>query len=161
MRLRAATVDDLEALVDVQEEGAVRGLSHSVPPDDYPFPRERVLGRWKEEVADPRTYAYVSTDDEGAVTGFAATRGNEALNFGTKVETWGTGHALEVHDALLENLAGTAPAGTTHARLRVFEANLRARRFYQKLGWNRTEDRTQTSFPPHPTLLEYQRRLGA
>jgi RimJ/RimL family protein N-acetyltransferase len=41
-------------------------------------------------------------------------------------------------------------------RLRVFAGNHRARRFYEKLGWKETGVESRTSFPPHPTLLEYR-----
>jgi hypothetical protein len=40
-------------------------------------------------------------------------------------------------------------------RLRVFLANGRARRFYEKLGWRPTGQESKTAFPPYPTLLEY------
>lgn len=161
MILRVATHDDVEALVDVQEHGAVRGLSHIFPQDAHPFPRMEIVRRWHDEIADPLTHAYVATIPAGAVSGFAATRGTEMLHFGTAVHTWGTGLAGEFHDALLRVLATTAHAGTTRIRLRVFEANLRARRFYEKLGWRPTGHNTRTSFPPHPVLLGYDRAMAA
>lgn len=37
----------------------------------------------------------------------------------------------------------------------VFAGNGRACRFYEKLGWRATGAESRTSFPPHPTLLEY------
>ena len=45
---------------------------------------------------------------------------------------------------------------TDHLRLRVFEANRRARRFYAKLGWAETEGVTRSTFEPHPVLIEYR-----
>jgi RimJ/RimL family protein N-acetyltransferase len=116
-----------------------------------------VIRRWSDEIADPETFAYVSTDEAGDITGFAATRGSELLHFGTSVQTWGTGLARELHDAVLSSLAETAPPDSTRFWLRVFEANLRARRFYERLGWTQSGRRTETTFPPHPTLLEYER----
>lgn len=153
--VRRATADDLEALLDVQEEGAVAGLAHIFPQDAHPFPRAALRRRWTEELDDPATQVYVSVDDTGALTGFAATRGDELLHFGTAVHTWGTGAAQTLHDALLCELSSTSPVGSGNLRLRVFEANRRARRFYEKLGWTETGQRTRTSFPPHPVLVEY------
>jgi RimJ/RimL family protein N-acetyltransferase len=153
VNLRTATEADLESLLGVQEQGAIRALAHIFPQDTHPFPREALRARWAEEIADPGIRAYVIENDDQSVVGFAATRGNELLHFGTAVETWGTGTAVEAHDALVRALAAQ---GVTQARLRVFEENHRARRFYEKLGWRLSGSRSRTSFPPHPVLLEYR-----
>jgi len=155
--VRLAVVADVHPLVDVQQQGAVLGLSHIFPQGAHPFPREDIARRWIAEIADPAIQAYVSTDDQGTIIGFAATRGGELLHFGTAPRTWGSGLAADLHDAVLGTFAQTASG--TRVRLRVFEANLRARRFYEKLGWRQTGVGTATSFPPHPRLLEYDRRL--
>jgi RimJ/RimL family protein N-acetyltransferase len=156
---REATSQDLENLVDVQQEGAISGLANIFPQDSYPFPRKRVQRRWAEEMADPDTHVYVTTDEGGSITGFAATRGTELLHFGTSKQTWGTGLAQQLHDAVLHAYTQNSPPGVRQIRLRVFEANARARCFYEKLGWTQTGRRSRTTFPPHPTLLEYRRRL--
>jgi RimJ/RimL family protein N-acetyltransferase len=157
--VREATTEDLEALIDVQQAAAIVGLANIFPQDQYPFPREAVRRRWAEELDDPDIRVYLSLDEDGAVTGFAATRGNELLHFGTALRTWGTGTAQELHAAVLVELAQTVAAGTSHFQLRVFEANSRARRFYERLGWNETGRRTRSSFPPHAVLVEYHRPL--
>jgi RimJ/RimL family protein N-acetyltransferase len=155
MLLRFADLQDLDALVDLQRVGAVRALGHIFPQEEYPFPRDRIYIRWAAEIADPSIDVYV-VEHAGQVSGFAATRGNELLHFGTAVQTWGTGLAVAVHDEILVRLAA---AGHGRARLRVFEENHRAVGFYMKLGWRRTAARSRTSFPPHPVLVEYERDL--
>lgn len=145
--------------MDVQQEGAVRGLSHIFPQDEFPFPRATVVARWREEISNAETHAYICRDPNGSLSGFAATRGVELLHFGTSVGSWGSGLAQLLHDAVLAELAVTAPAEATFACLRVFEANQRARRFYQRLEWAETSNRTRTAFPPHPTLIELRRAL--
>jgi RimJ/RimL family protein N-acetyltransferase len=155
--VRLATADDLDALLDVQQEGAEAGLAHIFPQEQYPFPYSAVRQRWAEELDDPATHVYVCVDGGGVVTGFAATRADELLHFGTALRTWGTGIALQLHEALLGELARTAPARCEHLRLTVFEANTRARRFYEKLGWRATEHRTHSSFAPYAVLIEYHR----
>lgn len=157
MLLRHAELPDLDALLDVQRAGAQRGLGHIFPQDTHPFPRDTILARWVAEIADPGVEVYV-IEHAGRISGFAATRGDELLHFGTAVPTWGTGLAAAAHDEILARLAAT---GVTRAHLRVFEENHRAIRFYEKLGWQRTEARTRTSFPPHPVLIGYERRLAA
>jgi putative acetyltransferase len=151
--LRDAALSDLPALVDVQHAGAVRALAHIFPQDAYPFPRDAIQSRWAAEIADPHVKVLVIEHDAGHIIGFAATRDNELLHFGTAVETWGTGLAAAIHGQLIERLAAT---GAARARLRVFQDNHRARRFYEKQGWRRTDRLSRTSFPPHPVLMEYE-----
>jgi RimJ/RimL family protein N-acetyltransferase len=89
------------------------------------------------------------------LSGFAATRAEELLHFGTSPATWGSGLSSDLHTAVLATFVATSDSPL--ARLRVFEANLRARRFYEKHGWRATGGRSRTSFPPHPELREYNR----
>jgi RimJ/RimL family protein N-acetyltransferase len=140
-------------MMDVQHSGAVRALAHIFPQDAYPFPRTMLQSRWASEIASLEVDVYVIEDDEAQVVGFAAIRGNELLHFGTAVQTWGTGLATAAHGKLIERLA---EAGATSVRLRVFEENHRARRFYEKLGWRPSNRVSRTSFPPHPVLIEYE-----
>lgn len=81
------------------------------------------LARWHEEIANPGTRAYICLDSAGDVSGFAATREVELLHFGTSARTWGSGLAQALHDAVLAELAATAPVEATYTRLRVFEDN--------------------------------------
>ncbi len=67
----------------------------------------------QKEIADTHTHVYVSTDDAGFITGFAATREAELLHFGTSIDTWGTGLAQELHDSLLQAYTRTAPPEVT------------------------------------------------
>jgi RimJ/RimL family protein N-acetyltransferase len=151
--LRDAVLSDLPAMMDIQHSGALQALTQIFPQDAYPFPRAEIQSRWAAEIADPDIKVYVIEHDAGQIVGFAAIRDNELLHFGTAVETWGTGLAVDAHSKLIERLAD---AGVTSARLRVFEENHRARRFYEKLGWRPTDRLSRTSFPPHPVLVEYE-----
>jgi len=153
--LRAATPADVAALLDVQQEGAIHGLGHVFPQEQHPFPRETIAVRWKAEIATPGIDVYLYTEDHGTIRGFAATQDNEILHFGTALSTWGSGLASQFHDALLEAMIDNL--STTTLRLRVFEENHRARRFYEKHGWRPTGISSRTTFPPHPRLLEYER----
>jgi len=152
---RRAVAEDVGALVDVQQEGAVLALGHIFAQNSHPFPRAAIVRRWLVEISDPATHVYVCTDDLGVVSGFAATRAEELLHFGTSPATWGSGLASDLHSAVVATFVATSDSPL--ARLRVFEANLRARRFYEKHGWRATGGRSRTSFPPHPELLEYNR----
>lgn len=154
--MRRALLGDVAALVEVQREGAVVALSHIFPQDAHPFPVEDLRRRWTVEVDDPALRCYVVSDTEDGVLGFGAIRDDELLHFGTALRTWGTGLAAEFHDALVDTFDVST---TPRVRLRVFEGNVRARRFYERLGWRFTGERSTTSFPPHPTLVHYERDL--
>ena len=158
MLLRAAVIPDLPALLDVQEAGAVRALAAIFPQDVHPFPRAALRARWEAELADPDVAVYVVERTAGVIEGFAAVRGDELLHFGTAVATWGTGLAAAAHDELVARFAA---AGAASARLRVFAANHRARRFYEKMGWRPADRWSRSSFPPYPVLLEYRREIPA
>lgn len=142
---------DLAGLMVLQERGAVAGLSNVFPQETHPFPREDVRNRWERELDDPAVVACVATAADVGFVGFAARRGDELLHFGTALDTWGSGLAAWLHDALV----ATYPPEVRRLRLRVFGGNPRARAFYEKLGWVATGSVSRTSFPPHPVLLEY------
>ena len=168
MICRPATQADLDALVSVQERGGIAGLAHIFPQDEHPFPRAEIRRRWAGELDNPQVRAFVCTGnvddshgaDDDTVTGFAATRENELLHFGTTPESWGSGLAQAFHDTVVAGLVRDLPSEHSYLRLRVFEANRRARRFYERLGWTESGRRTRTLFAPHPVLVEYRRPVG-
>ncbi|RBY77066.1 GNAT family N-acetyltransferase [Blastococcus sp. TF02-09] len=144
---------DLGELVDLQRRGAVLGLAEVFPQETHPFPADAIREQWVAELRDESVAASVVTGPEGRLLGFAARREDELLHFGTAPETWGSGLAAWLHDALL----ATFPPEVRRVRLWVFAGNGRGRRFYEKLGWTVTGEERCTSFPPHPVLVEYER----
>lgn len=149
--VRDMTIDDLPALIELQQAGAVVGMAAVFPQDRHPFPRETILARWRDELTDPAIEIYAAVDDDGALVGFAATSGSELLHFGTSIETWGQGTAGELLSFVVALLQRTGAEPT----LRVFADNGRARRFYEKHGWRPTGRSSVSSFEPNPVLLEY------
>jgi len=153
--LRAMTTADVPDVLAVQEPGAVRGLADVFPQDTHPFPRDTVAERWLQEIETPGIDCYVVVLD-GSIVGFAAIRDDEFLHFGTAVELWGSGVARAAHDAVLDRMHGS---GVQRAWLRVFTGNGRGRRFYEKLGWRPTGERSHSTYPPCPELLRYEREV--
>jgi GNAT superfamily N-acetyltransferase len=149
--VRDMTLDDLPALIELQQAGAVVGMAAVFPQDRHPFPREAILARWREELADPAVEVYAAVDDDEALVGFAATSGSELLHFGTSIETWGHDTAGELLSVVVALLLRTGVEPT----LRVFADNGRARGFYEKHGWRPTGRSSVSSFEPNPVLLEY------
>jgi RimJ/RimL family protein N-acetyltransferase len=146
---------DVDAVLGIQEPGAIAALAEIFPQDEYPFPRAELRRRWLAEISDSDVQCFVIRPGE-YIAGFAALRGTELLHFGTVMSTWGSGLASAAHDELLAILRRQ---GETMAWLRVFEANARARRFYVKHRWLTDGERSTSSFPPHPVLLRYERSL--
>ena len=151
MIVRPMTVEDLVELIDLQQAGAVVGMADVFPQEQFPFPREAIVERWRTEIGDPSIDCLVASDDSGRLIGFAATTGRELLHFGTAIDTWGQGTA----DALLEVVVGLLRATGEVPMLRVFVDNGRARRFYEKHGWRPTGASSRSSYAPYPVLLEY------
>jgi hypothetical protein len=58
----------------------VRALARVFPQGLYPFPVEEIRARWQAEMADADIVACVIESVDGAVAGFAATRGVELLH---------------------------------------------------------------------------------
>jgi putative acetyltransferase len=150
--IRPLTHDDLDALLEVQREGAVAGLGHIFPQAEHPFPTAQVRARWAAEIDDPGTDCFAVVLD-GVLAGFAATHDDELLHFGTALHTWGSGLAHRAHDEVLDHLRGR---GHRRAWLRVFDENRRAVRFYVRHGWRATDVTSRTAFPPHPLLRRYE-----
>jgi len=149
--VREMNVRDLPALIELQQAGAVVGLADVFPQDRYPFPRDALIARWREEIADGEIRTRVALDDDGRLVGFAAMTGEELLHFGTAVDTWGDGTASALLGVVVAMLRTTTDAPT----LRVFADNRRGRRFYEKHGWRPTGAQSTGTFEPQPVLLEY------
>jgi len=149
--VRPMTVEDLVELIDLQHAGAVVGLADVFPQEQFPFPRDAIIERWRTEIGDPSIDCFVASDDSGRLIGFAATAGRELLHFGTAIDTWGQGTAEELLEVLVSSLRATGEV----PMLRVFVDNGRARRFYEKHGWRPTGASSRSSYEPYPVLLEY------
>ena len=140
----------------MQGEASVVALAHVFPQSTHPFPHAAILERWRTELHDPGIAVYVSTNEAGDITGFAARRHDELLHFGTAISTWGTGLAGVMYDALVD----TYPHDLDRIWLRVFEDNHRARRFWEKKGWRSNGRTSRSPFAPHPVLAEYELQLS-
>lgn len=149
--LRKMRAADVPAVMDVQEPASVAGLSGVFPQDRYPFPRDVLAERWRQEIADPGIDCFVVLRDD-RVAGFAALRGDEVMHFGVAVEEWGSGLAVAAHDELVARIRA---AGHPTPWLRVYSANPRGRAFYEKLGWTDVGERTRGPMPPHAELMTY------
>jgi RimJ/RimL family protein N-acetyltransferase len=154
---REATADDLAALRDLEREANLAALGHVFPPDRYPFPDDAVLARWSIVLDDPTVSVLVTpAGDEGSLVAYAAYDDDTLRHLAVHPDHWGNGLASAAIDAVLH---GMDLRGSTIASLWCLEANHRARRLYEFLGWRPEPDRREAPWPPHPTEMRYTRLI--
>lgn len=147
--IRRATDEDLEALTAMEERASSAALAHVFPPD-LPFPLDDVRARWSLVLDDPSQHVLVS-ERSGQPVGYAAFGGGWLQHFGVVPELWGSGCAVELHEAVVRGLSGSE---TSRARLWVLVENHRARSFYRREGWVDSDITEPTGYPPHPPKMQ-------
>ena len=154
---RAATLDDLSALRDLEREANLVGLRHVFPPDRFPFPDDDVLARWALVLDEPGVDVLVRDAENGGLDLFAAYDDRSLRHLAVHPDQWGTGLATTAIETVLRAMD---ERGTTIAELWCLEENHRARRLYEYLGWRPVEDdRRPAPWPPHPTEMRYTRLI--
>jgi RimJ/RimL family protein N-acetyltransferase len=154
---RAATLDDLSALRDLEREANLVGLRHVFPPDRFPFPDDDVLARWALVLEEPGVDVLVRDAEDGGLDLFAAYDDRSLRHLAVHPDQWGTGLATTAIETVLRAMD---ERGTTIAELWCLEENHRARRLYEYLGWRPVEDdRRPAPWPPHPTEMRYTRLI--
>jgi GNAT superfamily N-acetyltransferase len=154
VRLREGVAADAQLAASIQERASVAGLAHVFPPERYPYPREEIRGRWEAMLTDGHRVLFAERGGETA--GVVAVRVGWLDGLYVVPEAWGTGVAGELHDAALAYLRSS---GETEARLWVLEANTRARRFYERGGWELDRTTRVVPYPPNPLDVGYTIRL--
>jgi GNAT superfamily N-acetyltransferase len=147
--LRASGPAEAETLFAIQRAASLAGLAHVYPPEQYPFPDDAIRERW-------RTFpgSVVLAEEDGVPVGVAATDDCWLHGFYVVPERWGSGVADALHEAAL------APLDCAEVKLWVLEENARARRFYEKRGWERNGEERVVEYPPNPLDVGYSLRLG-
>jgi GNAT superfamily N-acetyltransferase len=149
--IREARPEEAQLLAAVQERASVAALGHIFPPELYPYPREAVHARWTAALAERETRTLIAVSDDEPV-------GAAYVSFGwlqglyVVPERWGSGLGGELHDRALELVRDL---GSSSCRLWVLEDNARARRFYERRGWQENGMTRVVEFPPNPVDVGY------
>lgn len=167
MEVRRAKADDAQAIAEVHVatwQGAYRGLL----PDAYlaGLSVERRAHWWSRALADPEIDIFVGSNETGSVVGFASLQGSrdaddleetgELTTIYVMPEAWGRGLGRALMEAILDR---ARQRGFRCVTLWVLDANQRARRFYEKLGFS-TDGAEKTETPTEGVvLLEVRYRL--
>ncbi|MGH2933445.1 MAG: GNAT family N-acetyltransferase [Gaiellaceae bacterium] len=150
--MRRAGADDLETLLAIQKDSSLAGFAHIYPPTRYPYPDEGVREQTLQTLADG---AVALIDD--AEEGFALVTEGWLQKLYVRPVAWGSGVAGELHDAALAELR---MLGGSEAQLWTLEHNERARRFYEKRGWQLNGRTRVVPFPPNPIDVGYSIELA-
>ncbi|SEW34877.1 Ribosomal protein S18 acetylase RimI [Austwickia chelonae] len=163
VRLRLAQPEDAPQMMDLEAAVNVAALPHIFPPEQYPYPRDFVLERWTKELQDPTFRIWVAeatscgetpgTPREKRIVAYCACCEKEGEawleHLGVATDLQGSGLAR-----MLVDNARTAYTGR-EVNLWVLEENRRARRFYEREGWNVTGITMPAIYPPYPTMVRY------
>jgi GNAT superfamily N-acetyltransferase len=154
--VRPASVEDADGFVRAHESAwdATIGPIVGRPLAELAQFDER-LARYRAgfEAPPPDVGVWVAERD-AVIEGIAVRAGAELRDLFVVPDAWGTGVARGLMEAAL---AAIRTDSHGEAVLWVGEANARARRFYEREGWERT-DETRAS-PLGPLELCYRRRL--
>jgi GNAT superfamily N-acetyltransferase len=151
-----ARAKDAEALVRAHEASWDASLAPLVGKTLGELaPRTERVERARATLAHPPqdACAWVA-EREGAIVGMAIASDTELRDLYVVPAAWGTGVGAELMGVALDWIAAR---GAPEALLWVGEANLRARRFYEREGWA-ADGETRTS-PLGPVELRYRRPL--
>lgn len=140
---RVATSSDVVALRDLERAASRAGLAHVF--GDLPYPDDDVLSRWVLLLDDPEVVVEV-VDDELGLVALVAHDGSTLRHLAVRPDHWGAGLGREA-------FARAEAAGAR--RLWVLEANDRARRLYESLGWRPSGTTQECPWRPYPTEVEY------
>lgn len=153
---RDATDEDLIGLLDLERAANVAALGHVFPPEDYPFPAEAALEDWRTALADPARSVLVA-GPSGALRAYLMHDAARVHKLAVHPDHWGHGLATRALDTAL---AAMRDRGTSTAWLWCLEANPRARRLYERLGWTDSGEREPSKWPPFPRMVRYTRPTG-
>ena len=139
--VRSACVGDAPDIASVQVEAWKVGYSHIYPSSvlDALSVADRVTS-WAEQLTEGTCRAWVAAASLGDITGFvsvSAARDDDLTDVGevlalyVRPSAWGGGVAA----ALLDESTRALAAQYASAVLWVLEGNSRARRFYERRGW--------------------------
>ena len=110
-------------------------------------PLERRLAASERVFDESGTRPFLAEDDDGSVIGLLTVGDDELYAIYVHPDHWGTG----VGQALLERAEAELAKTCTAASLTCMVVNARARRFYERNGWQLGETLVEPHFGGEPT----------
>jgi GNAT superfamily N-acetyltransferase len=139
VEIRRATARDAKDIAGVQERGWQAAYRHVFPPAELDRGGFIYVARWRDRLRRPPTgWATFVAVRDNAIVGFASigpsrdiARAGELYAIYVEPSAWSTGAGR----ALLERAEVELRSAHNQATLWVLEENPRARRFYERAGW--------------------------
>jgi ribosomal protein S18 acetylase RimI-like enzyme len=163
--VRIALPEHAPELARVHRAAALAGFGHIFPAESPAPTHDELLELWNgwlAPCADPRHQAlaaYAGTEVVGTVLAMPdpsdADLGHLARLY-VSPDRWGCGIGRQLYEAAVDALRA---ARFTSATLWVLEHDLRARSWYERLGWQPTEVRKPVYAPAGIDDLRYEIRL--
>jgi len=160
--VRVADVGEASTLAALQREAAIAGYAHIFPKEAAPPTLDELLALWQHALGtDPvlGRRAFVAEDDDAVVGVVLAgpdptepTCGHVARLY-VRPDRWGTGTGTALYRSAIAHLRAT---GHLEATLWVLEHNLRARTWYERLGWQLTGERKTVYAPAQIDDVRYR-----
>lgn len=148
MKVRVAVSEDAEAMARVHWLS-----SNTAYGRNDPFERRLAASHRVFEEAGVRPFL---AEEDGAVVGVLTVGDDELYAIYVHPDHWGTGVGQALLDVAHEELARTCEAAT----LTCLVGNARARRFYERNGWELREELTELHFGGIPTeVVKYTKRF--
>jgi ribosomal protein S18 acetylase RimI-like enzyme len=160
--VRLADRNSAPQLTAIHRAAAHTGFAHIFPPDAEPPAYEEDLARWRYWLGpdwEQGRRAHVAVAGGRVVGVVLAGPDPDEPELGhlarlyVEPARWGHGVGTQLHHAAVRDLAGRPFAEAT---LWVLEANSRARRWYERLGWRPTGRRKTTYEPAGIEDLQYR-----
>lgn len=156
-----------EEITRLHRRAAQTGFADIFPPEAPPPPFEDDLARWRFWLGPDREqgrHAYTVRTSRGIVGAVLAGPDPDDPVLGhlarlyVDPDRWGAGIGTALHGAAVADLARR---GFPLATLWVLEGNIRARHWYERLGWSQTRRRKPTFEPAGIYDAQYVRELHA
>lgn len=155
LTIRPARADDAQTLLEIQREASVAAFSHVFDPEQYPYPSEQVLALWEEKLDDRDSETHVAELD-GDPAGVVGIEREFLTNLYVRPSRQRSGIGSTLHDLALERLR---ERGIARAHLWTLEENWDARCFYERRGWELTDETRVVPYPPNPIDVQYAKDL--
>ncbi len=149
MTFRLATPADADGLTALEEIANLHALRHVFPPEQFPFPRDGVLARWRAVLAAPDVTVELMDAAERPVC-FVAYDATTLRHLAVHPERWGTGLAR----LAVDRAVAAVRAGGQRPRLWCLAANQQAMGCYLHLGWVESGREQHAEWPPYPVERE-------
>jgi GNAT superfamily N-acetyltransferase len=152
--VRPATSDDAEAMAHVHTASSEVAYAHVLEPD--PGEYERRLGVWRDVLAGAHDSFVAEARD--TIVGVLSLSPPELRVIYVHPDWWGSTAGQLLIDRAHEVLASHGDEGV----LTVLADNPRARRFYERNGWELVEQLTEPHFGGRPTdVCRYRKSFSS